>query len=445
MQHIKTSGLQVPSSALLLDPWLLAGGTQPGVINRGQLVRTVDVGSHAVPKGWQGRSAGPLSHGDQLLDVTPGRLNRRSRDLHSFLGTHVVASVDAEPLKDKHHEFLFGTSPHAVSRAISSKTMPCFQMPLATAMMPPVGDVAAVAGTIATAVWKEAKKLLRPVADPFSDETEFPEETGWCLVVPRVLRFSYWTDIISLATAAHGAFYYCDVPLRTWLLGTVLLGFPVSDLINRLILKDSPRFRNIRLTVTKLRGGGDPTRFKIDSLVLFNRFGQPIHRSLVDERYEANYWFVQTRDMPEPITGYQIITHRIQGPESDPCSWIVEGSADGENWEVIDECDDETLPRGRERPSQRYEDLLHIPDSVAAFRQGFVAEFAANALSFAWLVLGTSWVSAGTEACVDSAPILWYWSYFLVVIVWSFLGTITIGLIVSAVAMVVLGAKTSSS
>ena len=68
---------------------------------------------------------------------------------------------------------------------------------------------------------------------------------------------------------------------------------------------------------------------------------------------------------------------------------------------------------------------------------------------------GTSWVSAGTEACVDSAPYLWYWSYFLVVVMWSSLGTVTIGLIaprahfvalppqVCAVAMIMVGSKSS--
>ena len=71
-------------------------------------------------------------------------------------------------------------------------------------------------------------------------------------MVPRVLRVSYWVDIISVATAVHGAFYYCDVPLRTWLLGGVLLGFPASELVNRLILKGSPRFNNVRLTVKKI-------------------------------------------------------------------------------------------------------------------------------------------------------------------------------------------------
>lgn len=50
-------------------------------------------------------------------------------------------------------------------------------------------------------------------------------------------------------------------------------------------------------------------------------------------------------------------------------------------------------------------------------------------------------MSAGTEACVDSAPHLWYWSYFLVVVMWSSLGTVTIGLIACAVAMIMVGSK----
>ena len=37
---------------------------------------------------------------------------------------------------------------------------------------------------------------------------------------------------------------------------------------------------------------------------------------------------------------------------------------------------------------RQYEDLLHLPDAQAAFRQGFLAEVAACAGAFAWLVLG---------------------------------------------------------
>eukprot|EP00435_Cladocopium_sp_Y103_P042896 s1142_g12.t1 len=223
--------------------------------------------------------------------------------------------------------------------------------------------------------------------------------------------------------------------------GGLMLGFPLTDAVHRVATRGNPRFKVVRFTINKIRGAADPENFQLDSVVLLNRCGAPIHRSLVDQRHEANYWFVEIREGPELVTGYQLITHRTEGAECDPVSWVVEGSVDGVNWQLVDQCNDEPMPRQRESASQQYEDLLHLPDAQAAFRQGFLAEAAACAASFAWLVLGTSWVSAGTEACVDSAPHLWYWSYFLVVVMWSSLGTVTIGLIVCAVAMIMVGSK----
>ncbi|CAJ1427966.1 unnamed protein product [Effrenium voratum] len=375
---------------------------------------------------------------DWLTFAPPVRSNRRIGDIHSFLSLDAGAKAAS---RGQQEDFLFGLS--ASSAPDITKTRSSAQLPTPTqSMMQAVVALPTLASGFIEAALPKIWSVVQPVVDPFSDEKEGEKETGWCKFIPRVLRVFYWSDIITGGVLAHSLYYVCDVPLRTWLLGGLLLGFPATDMVHRMIMKDDPRFKIVRFTIKKLRSGADPENFKIDSVVLYNRCGGAIHRSLVDERHEANYWFVDIRDGPELVTAYQIVTHRIEGPECDPSSWIVEGSVDGVTWHLVDECNGESLPRQRETASQQFDDLMHMPDAQAAFRQGFLAEVAACAGSFAWLVLGTSWVSAGTDACVDSAPYLWYWSYFLVVVIWSFLGTITIGLIVCAVAMIVVGGKT---
>eukprot|EP00439_Symbiodinium_sp_Y106_P026108 s5198_g3.t1 len=362
----------------------------------------------------------------------------RHGELQSFLGLDSVGAKVA--LRGRHEEFLF-TSLRQPRAEVQSSLV---ELPAPTqSMMQAVAAVPAIATGIVQTAFPRIWAIVQPVVDPFSDEKEGDKETGWCKFVPRVLRVFYWSDVVTVATLAHSLYYVCDVPLRTWLVGGLLLGFPVSDLVHRMVMKDDPRFKVVRFTIKKIRGSADPENFQLDTVVLYNRCGGAIHRSLVDERREGNYWFVEIRDGAELVTGYQIVTHRIEGPECDPASWIVEGSVDGVTWHMIDECKGESLPRQREMASQQFDDLMHMPDAQAAFRQGFLAEAAACAGSFAWLILGTSWVSAGTEACVDSAPYLWYWCYFLVVVLWSFLGTVTIGLITCAVAMILVGGKTA--
>mmetsp|Transcript_54692 Transcript_54692/g.127566 ORF Transcript_54692/g.127566 Transcript_54692/m.127566 type:complete len:418 (+) Transcript_54692:45-1298(+) len=371
----------------------------------------------------------------------------RRRDLQSFLSLDGLNGLDGDKVSLRRHEdFLFGHSSGASGATTigeEGKEGSFFALPAPTrSMMSAVAAVPAMAVGLVSEAGPRLWSLVQPVVDPFSDEKEGDKETGWCRVIPRVLRVFYWSDIITVATVAHSLYFVCDVPLRTWLLGGLFLGFPTTDLVHRLVTKDDPRTKVVRFTIKKIRGAADPENFSLDTVVLYNRCGGPIHRSLVDERREANYWFVDIREGPELITAYSIVTHRTEGPECDPVSWIVEGSVDGVTWYMMDECNNESLPRQREAASQQFDDLMHMPDAQAAFRQGFLAEVAACAGSFAWLVLGTSWVSAGTEACVDSAPYLWYWAYFLVVVLWSFLGTVTIGLITCAVAMIIVGGKT---
>merc|ERR1712187_252625 len=143
-------------------------------------------------------------------------------------------------------------------------------------------------------------------------------------------------------------------------------------------------------------------------------------------------WRLKIMDQRELVTAYQLITDLAAQPACDPANWKLEGSLDGLDWVLIDESVGQLVPRERGAPTTIFEDLLHLEEATASFRSAFLAEVAANSGAFAWLVAGTVWVSAGTETCVDSAPWLWYSCYLIVVIVWSFMGTITIGLIVSA-------------
>lgn len=367
------------------------------------------------------------------ISFLPPKSVRRT-DLQSFLNSDHAALDVSTASRSRNEEFLFGTPTKSKFQLLPWKT----KLPAPKeSMMQGLAVASGVVGAALPAVWS----VVQPAVDPFSDEKEGDKETGWCKFVPRALRFFYWSDLISAGVLLHSLYFVCDVPLRTWLAGGLMLGFPLTDAVHRVATRGNPRFKVVRLTINKIRGAADPENFQLDSVVLLNRCGAPIHRSLVDQRHEANYWFVEIREGPELVTGYQLITHRTEGAECDPVSWVVEGSVDGVNWQLVDQCNDEPMPRQRESASQQYEDLLHLPDAQAAFRQGFLAEAAACAASFAWLVLGTSWVSAGTEACVDSAPHLWYWSYFLVVVMWSSLGTVTIGLIVCAVAMIMVGSK----
>jgi len=111
-------------------------------------------------------------------------------------------------------------------------------------------------------------------------------------------------------------------------------------------------------------------------------------------------------------------------------------------WRLIDERTEEDIdvPLTRETPTELIVDLTSINED-ASFRQAFLAELIATGTALAWLTIGSAWIATSSETCVDSAPELWYYCFLLVVATWSCLGTVTIGLIVSAVAMILLGVK----
>jgi len=395
------------------------------------------------------------AHHSPVLTTRSPRLQRGHRELQSFLGSLTDAAERVTAQRCQHEDFLFGSPDAKLSASASAPSLrpKPFELPMPQLSM---GPAFAAAGTALAAPFQATASACEAIGkqvsklEPFYDQSkEELEQTGWCRFVPRVLSISFWYDALAVVVLGHALAFTCDVPLRSWLLGGIALSFPVSSYIDRFVSTNTQRFDQYRLTVTELRGGGNPENFKMEELVIYSRLGGRIHRSYLEKRTEKNYWFTNIREYTDLVVGYQVVTHRFDSPATDPKSWKLEGSDDGRNWTLIDECEGEDLPDARGAESVKYEDLYHIPDAVAGFRQGFLLEVAACAVSFGWLVLGTSWVSAGTESCVDSAPLLWYWAYFGVVVTWSFVGTITIGLIVSAVVMVILGAtggaKSSSS
>lgn len=393
---------------------------------------------------------------------------RSKRDMSTFLGTAATAATSLHTDAPRSHsDFLFGGSGsraagqdslHAVpsfpssrgaapplSRREAAAAAPSLTWALKQMAAPKVSMLAGI-GVVGGTVAETVRKKVTCNLDPFSDE-EPEEPSGWTRVVPMGLRLFAAADLLGGALALQTWGMPCDVPLRPWLLGGILLGFPLSRVV-QLVAEQRPRYKLYRLTVLRTRGGGDPETFRLGGLQLFDQLQQPISR--VPEEVEegplggGSFWQVSLRKEPLLPTSYQLLTHGSADPAQDPAAWTLEGSLDGMTWELLHQVDEEgheEVPRIRSALTRAFEDLLHLEKATTSFRLAFLLEIVCNVASFAWLVAGTAWVGAGTETCVDSAPLLWYPCFLLVVGVWSFLGTATIGLIVSAVAMLVLGVR----
>lgn len=369
-------------------------------------------------------------HEQPVLDP----LWRRSRSSHaSFLDqgakdlAHAHAAVSAATDTStgaSHADFLFGRghAPELIRfAAFGSPDM----IDLKTAMMigPPT--------------------TARLGRDEDDDSTPQEKETGFFRIVPRGLNMFAAADAVSLLVILATRHMDCDVPLATWLAGGVLMGFPVSCLVHSLA-NAKPKFSQYRLDCSNLRGGGEPNRMDIDGLQLLGKLGEEVSQQCVQgPEGNGSRWSVKF-DSPELIAAYRIITGGGGSTATDPAAWVFEASNDGASWTRLDETTGQELPRSRGTASEIFDELFHT-EASRSFRGAFLVEVAAVAAAFAWLVAGTSWVGAGSESCVDSAPMLWYTCYLIVVSAWSLLGTVTIGLIVCAVAMVVLGVKAQSN
>merc|ERR1712050_638305 len=114
------------------------------------------------------------------------------------------------------------------------------------------------------------------------------------------------------------------------------------------------------------------------------------------------------------ISCYRVVTSS-QGVDKDPVTWelLATNRKEGDMWRVINEVDESStgyIPQQRNTGSPYYSDLTSVNED-GSFRQAFLLEVFANAASFAWLVAGSAWISQGSETCVDSAPVLWYYCF----------------------------------
>lgn len=300
-----------------------------------------------------------------------------------------------------------------------------------------LAGVSGVLGGVAQSVGRKSSLL-----DPFGEDDD-AEERGsdrytW---VPRGLRFFGLNDLLSGLVLASSWGSACDVPLRAWLVGGMLLGFPVSRLIHAAAQQQRPTYSMYRLSVSGLRGDGAPEGFRIEGVQLCDQFGQAIE-GVQSDRDACHHRLVLSNGAAH-ISEYKVITHRTADPVFDPVCWTLEGSNDGIDWKVLDEINGAEVPLQRGAPTAVFDDLLYQGSPTQSFRVAFLTEVLATAASFAWLVAGTAWVGMGSETCVDSAPLLWWPSFVIVAANWSLLGTVSVGIILSAVAMVVLGAKSA--
>jgi len=197
-----------------------------------------------------------------------------------------------------------------------------------------------------------------------------------------------------------------------------------------------PRYRHYRLGVDLLRGGQSPDNLQLGSLTLYDHLSMPIHQSVEVEQYQdGRYWYVTIKNGPVLITQYRLITHPTSAPSLDPSKWVLEGSVDGIEWKKLHAFRAMVeIPMRRSQSSPSFEDMEdHTAAIVFAHRVGFLLELAANAASLAWLAVGTSWVGASSDVCVDTAPLLWHSSFIVLLVVWSFLGTVTLSTVLCAV------------
>lgn len=243
----------------------------------------------------------------------------------------------------------------------------------------------------------------------------------------------------------------CDSPLRLWLWGSIVLGFPADLAVKTFAWCNRPRFKRYRLKVLKLRGGGEGAG-RISKVILYDEFGELFNDPLSPNELnvedfeihdESSCYLISFPKWPEVVAGYRIESKGEQ-PQLDLVEWELAGTndmsfgaeKDEEAWTVL-----HLVDKDGARLLDTNIEATDLVDQSVAFRQAFFLEVLQNCAAFAWLVAGTSWVAASSETCIDSSPTLWYYTFFTSVITWSGLGTMSTGLIVSAVAMIILGVK----
>lgn len=399
---------------------------------------------------------GATSHSDHHLATSDFIFSegRKSRSPNvraaSFLSSANDVSVTCSLNHDQYSDFLFGSvskqssfggagtkaklasvvnaQPNWPLKARSARSFPLSFKPTLSA---------ASAAGIAAAVGQYFSKV-----DPLGDGEPEEDATGWVKIVPRGLRIFLAADIFSALLIFFSSFADCDVPLRSWLVVGILMGFPYSWLINK-IAHQRPMFKYMKMTVTRIRNDQDPSTFEVEGLVLYDEFERRLERPLAVEEYkDGNGWRADLYEDPIMVSGYQVITHTSRNPGLDPVAWTLEASLDGETWTVIDQVDDADLvPRTRGKCTEVFDDLEHLNESIGSFRAAFLAEVLGCTFSLVWLCFGTMWLNMGTEQCIDETPYLWTSCFLMVIGTWSFVGTFIIGIIISAAVSVLMGSK----
>jgi len=333
--------------------------------------------------------------------------------------THAAAHADVHHVSS-HEDFIFGCdrkNEHLSADAFNSLT-PAYSM----------------------TGWAVAAKMS---FDRGEEDPNASEASGWTKFVPRALIVFTVFDVMNTAVALYTHHYICDLPLRAWLLLSVLFGLPADLVIKGYSWFQKPRYRIYRITINRCRDDMVmPESYGMEKIIFFDENGFNIEEQVPCEsplEPEGNFKTF-TFEFPVMVVGYQLVTSAQAPVGNDPVDWKLECSNLGAVWETMDEVEGAPMPRQRNQPTQVFDALLTVEEN-AAFRQAFVMEVIFSAGAFVWLVLGTSWVARASESCIDSAPPLWLYCYCLVVFAWSLMGTITCGLIVSAVAMIILGVK----
>lgn len=291
--------------------------------------------------------------------------------------------------------------------------------------------------------WFGAMRMSLQSADQSGDGAYDPnyEPTGWTKFIPRALIAFTLFDALNVLVAVSTRHYICDIPLRAWLGLSVLFGLPADGVIKVFSWFMKPRYKIYRLTVNRCRDDMImPESFEMEDLTLVGEDGTNYIEEIEWTPSKEDNVYTVTFGIPVMVVGYQINTSMRAPPSNDPVDWTLECSNTGFTWELVDQVEGAPIPRQRNSASQFFDALLTVEEN-AAFRQAYVMEVIFSAGAFVWLVLGTSWVAKASDSCVDSAPPLWLYCYCLVVLTWSFMGTVTTGLIVSAVAMIILGVK----
>lgn len=283
--------------------------------------------------------------------------------------------------------------------------------------------------------------------DPFRT-SEDEEPTGYVKCVPRALRVFLTFDAAVALLLLGNLHAICDVPLKLWLAGVLFLGFPTSYLVTRMA-NTKPTYKYYRLVATRLRGGHDVADARWGGVQLFDGYDLPIPHQQVEEvedTTDGSIWYA-TLESADLVSGYAIRTHESANPSNDPTGWTLEGSNDVFNWTVIDEMQsqegvflDFRVPTERQTWTAKIKRLAHLEDAHLSWRASFMLEMVFSVGSLAWLFAGTVWVNDGTYFCVDTAPWLWYPSFLMVTTAWSALFTGCFTIIVSAVAMLAMGA-----